>query len=187
MCEEDTLCAPASDHRLIFRQWLSHVWGRCSGILIIILPLGDWSQGNNSLHGDDKAKMLCSNFLHLRSIKKGRQCSCLLNKLNLSGTLQRGPELMEFLPFPGHNDYMCPATNQCTIDRNRRKSCQACRLRKCYEVGMMKGGWWKHWLEMKMGIFKAMHFIVIKIIRIISAVGFFYLVARGVALHDKMT
>ncbi|XP_075869650.1 estrogen receptor isoform X2 [Nelusetta ayraudi] len=40
----------------------------------------------------------------------------------------------------GHNDYMCPATNQCTIDRNRRKSCQACRLRKCYEVGMMKGG-----------------------------------------------
>ncbi|XP_020351601.1 estrogen receptor-like [Oncorhynchus kisutch] len=40
----------------------------------------------------------------------------------------------------GHNDYMCPATNQCTIDRNRRKSCQACRLRKCYKVGMMKGG-----------------------------------------------
>ncbi|XP_078720679.1 estrogen receptor-like [Lampetra fluviatilis] len=39
----------------------------------------------------------------------------------------------------GHNDYMCPATNQCTIDRNRRKSCQACRLRKCYEVGMVKG------------------------------------------------
>uniref|UniRef100_A0A672R2T3 Estrogen receptor n=1 Tax=Sinocyclocheilus grahami TaxID=75366 RepID=A0A672R2T3_SINGR len=40
----------------------------------------------------------------------------------------------------GHNEYVCPATNQCTIDRNRRKSCQACRLRKCYEVGMMKGG-----------------------------------------------
>ncbi|XP_058881162.1 estrogen receptor isoform X1 [Acipenser ruthenus] len=40
----------------------------------------------------------------------------------------------------GHNDYMCPATNQCTIDKNRRKSCQACRLRKCNEVGMMKGG-----------------------------------------------
>ncbi|MEQ2205623.1 Estrogen receptor beta [Xenoophorus captivus] len=33
----------------------------------------------------------------------------------------------------GHNDYICPATNQCTIDKNRRKSCQACRLRKCYE------------------------------------------------------
>ncbi|XP_051954202.1 estrogen receptor [Xyrauchen texanus] len=43
----------------------------------------------------------------------------------------------------GHTDYVCPATNQCTIDRNRRKSCQACRLRKCYEVGMMKGGYRK--------------------------------------------
>ncbi|KAG9344702.1 hypothetical protein JZ751_010388 [Albula glossodonta] len=40
----------------------------------------------------------------------------------------------------GHNDYICPATNQCTIDKNRRKSCQACRLRKCIEVGMMKCG-----------------------------------------------
>ncbi|KAL8564549.1 hypothetical protein ACOMHN_003307 [Nucella lapillus] len=39
----------------------------------------------------------------------------------------------------GPVDYMCPATNSCTIDKHRRKSCQACRLRKCYEVGMNKG------------------------------------------------
>ncbi|CAF3475990.1 unnamed protein product [Rotaria socialis] len=39
----------------------------------------------------------------------------------------------------GTNEYICPATNTCTIDKHRRKSCQACRLRKCYEVGMTKG------------------------------------------------
>ncbi|TKS76360.1 Estrogen receptor gamma [Collichthys lucidus] len=38
------------------------------------------------------------------------------------------------------NEYICPATNACTIDKNRRKSCQACRLRKCCEVGMTKCG-----------------------------------------------
>ncbi|TRY90466.1 hypothetical protein DNTS_015627 [Danionella cerebrum] len=32
----------------------------------------------------------------------------------------------------GHNDYICPATNQCTIDKSRRKSCQACvRRERC--------------------------------------------------------
>ncbi|CAF0735929.1 unnamed protein product [Didymodactylos carnosus] len=39
----------------------------------------------------------------------------------------------------GVNEYICPATNTCTIDKHRRKSCQACRLRRCYEVGMTKG------------------------------------------------
>ncbi|CAL1532147.1 unnamed protein product [Lymnaea stagnalis] len=39
----------------------------------------------------------------------------------------------------GPVDYICPATNTCTIDKHRRKSCQACRLRRCYEVGMNKG------------------------------------------------
>ncbi|KAJ8269985.1 hypothetical protein GJAV_G00108980 [Gymnothorax javanicus] len=50
----------------------------------------------------------------------------------------------------GHNDYICPATNQCTIDKNRRKSCQACRLRKCFEVGMMKSDAAYPWQRMSM-------------------------------------
>lgn len=35
--------------------------------------------------------------------------------------------------------YVCPATNSCTIDKQRRKSCQSCRLKKCFAVGMTKG------------------------------------------------
>jgi hypothetical protein len=35
--------------------------------------------------------------------------------------------------------YVCPATNSCTIDKQRRKSCQSCRLKKCFTVGMTKG------------------------------------------------
>lgn len=34
--------------------------------------------------------------------------------------------------------YVCPATNSCTIDKQRRKSCQSCRLMKCFSVGMTK-------------------------------------------------
>lgn len=34
--------------------------------------------------------------------------------------------------------YVCPATNSCTIDKQRRKSCQSCRLMKCFAVGMTK-------------------------------------------------
>ena len=41
--------------------------------------------------------------------------------------------------FVGPVDYVCPATNSCTIDKHRRKSCQACRLRKCIEMGMSRG------------------------------------------------
>jgi hypothetical protein len=34
--------------------------------------------------------------------------------------------------------YVCPAVNTCTIDKQRRKSCQSCRLMKCFNVGMTK-------------------------------------------------
>ena len=48
-------------------------------------------------------------------------------------------ESVMLLVVVGPVDYVCPATDSCTIDKHRRKSCQACRLRKCYEVGMNKG------------------------------------------------
>lgn len=36
--------------------------------------------------------------------------------------------------------YVCREQSNCIVDVNRRNQCQACRLSKCYEVGMKKEG-----------------------------------------------
>lgn len=35
-------------------------------------------------------------------------------------------------------NYKCPASSNCTIDKMSRKCCQACRLKKCHDMGMSK-------------------------------------------------
>ncbi|XP_063060772.1 estrogen-related receptor gamma [Engraulis encrasicolus] len=40
----------------------------------------------------------------------------------------------------GNIEYTCPVTNECEITKRRRKSCQACRFKKCLRAGMMKEG-----------------------------------------------
>lgn len=40
----------------------------------------------------------------------------------------------------GNIEYTCPANNDCEINKRRRKACQACRFRKCLQMGMLKEG-----------------------------------------------
>ena len=40
----------------------------------------------------------------------------------------------------GGIEYTCPATNDCEINKRRRKACQACRYQKCLRMGMLKEG-----------------------------------------------
>uniref|UniRef100_A0A8C1TT33 Progesterone receptor n=1 Tax=Cyprinus carpio TaxID=7962 RepID=A0A8C1TT33_CYPCA len=40
----------------------------------------------------------------------------------------------------GHHNYLCAGRNDCIVDKIRRKNCPSCRLRKCYQAGMMLGG-----------------------------------------------
>lgn len=42
--------------------------------------------------------------------------------------------------FAGNIEYTCPASNDCEINKRRRKACQACRFRKCLLMGMLKEG-----------------------------------------------
>ena len=48
------------------------------------------------------------------------------------------PEFLNF--FTGNIDYTCPASNDCEINKRRRKACQACRFQKCLKMGMLKEG-----------------------------------------------
>ncbi|XP_067129553.1 steroid hormone receptor ERR1-like isoform X1 [Centruroides vittatus] len=40
----------------------------------------------------------------------------------------------------GNIEYTCPASNDCEINKRRRKACQACRFQKCLKMGMLKEG-----------------------------------------------
>ncbi|XP_045537802.1 steroid hormone receptor ERR1 isoform X3 [Papilio machaon] len=47
---------------------------------------------------------------------------------------------IQMLNYQGNIDYTCPASNECEINKRRRKACQACRFRKCLSTGMLREG-----------------------------------------------
>ena len=57
-------------------------------------------------------------------------------KINLIKKIKFDPKYF----FAGNIDYTCPASNDCEINKRRRKACQACRFQKCLKMGMLKEG-----------------------------------------------
>lgn len=49
-------------------------------------------------------------------------------------------KIQGFLFLSGNIEYTCPASNDCEINKRRRKACQACRFQKCLRMGMLKEG-----------------------------------------------
>lgn len=47
---------------------------------------------------------------------------------------------LHFTVLQGNIEYTCPASNECEINKRRRKACQACRFRKCLRMGMLREG-----------------------------------------------
>ena len=57
-----------------------------------------------------------------------------------SQTTFKGIMNITFILFSGNIDYTCPSSNDCEINKRRRKACQACRFQKCLKTGMLKEG-----------------------------------------------
>lgn len=96
---------------LIFCQSAASAWSR---VFMLIVK-------NSSTHSL-RIKDL-SRFLH---IWNGELLKCFALSVPIHST--------------GHHSYLCAGRNDCIVDKIRRKNCPACRLRKCYQAGMMLGG-----------------------------------------------
>ncbi|KAI1302328.1 Estrogen-related receptor gamma [Halotydeus destructor] len=83
---------------------------------------------HDTKHGDSSPKRLCLVCGDIASGFHYGVASCEACKAFFKRTIQ------------GNIEYTCPASNDCEINKRRRKACQACRFQKCLRMGMLKEG-----------------------------------------------
>ncbi|XP_046402554.1 steroid hormone receptor ERR1-like isoform X1 [Ischnura elegans] len=93
-------------------------------------PLGDnlLARAEESMKEDDSPRRLCLVCGDVASGFHYGVASCEACKAFFKRTIQ------------GNIEYTCPASNDCEINKRRRKACQACRFQKCLRMGMLKEG-----------------------------------------------
>ncbi|XP_050425553.1 estrogen receptor [Adelges cooleyi] len=84
--------------------------------------------GNGSANGSPQNRRLCLVCGDTASGYHYGVASCEACKAFFKRTIQ------------GNIEYTCPASNDCEINKRRRKACQACRFQKCLRMGMLKEG-----------------------------------------------
>lgn len=96
------------------------------------------SESPSSTVEDKNKELLSSGTSPQSSSKKCQICNDTASGFHYGVWSCEGCKAFFKRSLQGQVGYVCPATNSCTIDKHRRKSCQACRLRKCLEMGMTK-------------------------------------------------
>ncbi|XP_023711769.1 steroid hormone receptor ERR1 isoform X1 [Cryptotermes secundus] len=93
-------------------------------------PLGDSMLGHaeEGMKEEDLPRRLCLVCGDVASGFHYGVASCEACKAFFKRTIQ------------GNIEYTCPASNDCEINKRRRKACQACRFQKCLRMGMLKEG-----------------------------------------------
>lgn len=85
--------------------------------------------GANSLHGDDDED---------DSWKICGVCNDKATGYHFNAMTCEGCKGFFRRSIKNQKNFVCLNNNQCTIDKEQRKHCQACRLRLCFEIGMKK-------------------------------------------------